>query len=136
MPRLPLVFVCLFVPGIASAQTYCQVPNFRYIAGQPVEARMRTVIASVQRTSKIPGAQPGNWCNLSFNSGMPFYKPIEVVRKPASGEVSNGRYSIRYRSNKAGTDSFMFKLNQIDGRNNMPRETVVTVNVEVVPAPF
>ena len=136
MSRLLFVFFCLLAPAAASAQTYCQVPHFRYIPGQPAEARMKTVVAGVQRTSKVPGAQPTNWCNLSFNSGMPFYKPIEIVRKPASGELAHGRYSTRYRSTRPGTDSFVFRLNQIDGRNNAPRETLITVNVEVVAAPF
>jgi len=127
--------LALFPVGV-HAQSFCKVDHFIYVPGQAVETTMKTVVASVKRTSAVPGAQPWNWCNLHFQSNNPFYKPIEVTKKPAMGEVAHGSYSIRYRSNKAGKDSFVFMLHQSDARTNAVRATPVTVRVEVVEAPF
>ena len=134
--RYVTAFAFTLVPFTASAQTFCKVERFNYVAGQPVSTTMKTVVATVPRTSSIPGRVPGNWCNLSFNSGNPFYKPIEVAKKPAAGEIAHGSYSIRYRSNKVRADSFTFILHQLDARSNAVRDTTVTVAVEVVAAPF
>jgi hypothetical protein len=134
--RYVAAFAFALVPFGASAQTFCKVERFNYVAGQPVSATMKAVVASVPRTSSIPGRVVGNWCSLAFNSGNPFYKPIEVTKKPASGEIAHGSYSVRYRSNKVGSDAFTFILHQLDARNNAVRDTAVTVAVEVVAAPF
>jgi hypothetical protein len=134
--RYVTAFAFTLVTFSASAQTFCKVERFNYVAGQPVSTTMKTVVATVPRTSSIPGRVAGNWCNLAFNSGNPFYKPVEVTKKPASGEIAHGSYSVRYRANKVGTDTFTFVLHQLDARSNAVRDTSVTVAVEVVAAPF
>ena len=131
-----IVFALALAPFSASAQTFCKVERFNYVAGQPVSTTMKTVVSTVPRPSSVPGRVAGNWCNLAFNSGNPFYKPIALAQKPSSGEIAHGSYSIRYRSNKVGTASFTFVLHQLDARSNAVRDTSVTVRVEVVPAPF
>jgi hypothetical protein len=129
-------FAFALVPLGASAQTFCKVQSSNYVPGQPISTTIKTVVSTVPRPSNIPGRAPSNWCNLAFNSNNPFYKPIEVTKRPTLGEVAHGAYSIRYRSNKVGADSFTFILHQLDARSNAMRDTPVTVTVEVTPAPF
>ena len=126
----------LILPSTAYAQQFCGVPPFKYVEGQPVSATMKVVVSTAARPSVIPGREPINFCNLAFRSDSPFYKPITVNSKPSRGEVAYGSYSIRYRSNKVGNDEFSFVLHHMNPLNNQILDTPVTVNVEVVPAPF
>ncbi len=126
----------LALPSSVYAQQFCRTPGFKYVEGQPTTATMKVVSSTVARPTQIPGKTPVNFCNLAFRSGSPFYKPISVTQKPSRGEVAHGRYSIQYRSNKVGSDTFSFILHHIDPLNNKILDTPVTVNVEVVAAPF
>lgn len=135
-----LAIACLvggiLLPTAASAQTFCSSPPFQYMPGQPVTASMKVVASTVARPSEIPGKTPVNFCSLAFRSRHPFYKPISVTTKPQRGEIQHGSYSVRYRSKNVGPDTFTFVIHHMDPINNAIRDTPVTVNVEVVAAPF
>jgi hypothetical protein len=104
--------------------------------GQEVVTSMKVVVSTVARPSEIPGKQPVNFCSLAFNSKSPFYKPITVTTKPTRGEIGHGSYSVRYRSKNVGPDTFSFVIHHMNPINNQIQDTPVTVNVEVVSAPF
>ena len=130
-----LLAVFLLCPAVAQAESYCQISSGQYAFGHPTAAvKMKVVVDSVKRPSTIPGQTPSLWCNIAFYGGS-FYKPVEVVKRPALGKVAHGHYSIRYAGSKPGADQFVVKVFQMD-RYNKPFELTATVDVEVVSAPF
>jgi hypothetical protein len=125
----------LLLPLSAQAETYCKVNAGQYSLGEKTAAvKMKVVADTVKRPERIPGQEPSAWCVINFY-GYAFYKPIELVQKPKLGKVETAQYRVRYRASKPGTDTFVFKVHQMD-RMNETAEMTATVEVEVVPAAF
>lgn len=119
------------------ADEYCSVPQVYHQPGNPTAMKMKVVVQSVARVQE-KWRKRTEWCGFGVGtaSQYPISQPIEVLQKPHAGEVRTTTYTIAYRGSKVGSDSFAFRLHQVDPRNNSALVSLVTVDVEVVATTF
>ncbi len=121
----------------ANAQTFCRADRIHVCEGCSSSHNWVVVKSTVQRPQIPGGNAPPNFCRITFGGLGAIHKPIQIVRKPSLGEAApSGRYAVDYRSKVAGTDTVTFVLSWIHAGTGREATGTVTMNIQVVDAPF
>lgn len=120
----------------AEAQTYCRNDRIRVCDGCDATFNWYVVASTVPRPA-VPGRRPASgFCAILFQGLGTLYRPIEIIRRPALGEVRVGRYGVGYRSARTGQDALTFRLHWLHPHTGRPTAGTVTMMVQVRDRPL